>query len=667
MNYDQLLFSELRVAAVTPSGKPLAEEDMVKAMTVNEELLAVGYTLSPRDVITLAKSEDMDGFAARIREYAGSVDAKPMYPDFPNQVMNMDECVFRFHQLLHYLSTYGVEEITGISVTRGWLPEVQDTEKTQPDTRLLEAKVLGLIDSADKYFYPYKKILSVTERMDEKQKMMIAECVKHLTPEQLSDVTVTFKQNLLLVFDTVFTNGNLTSGQKLGYLHAVCQHTGDVWKCMDFSLTRAKYHFRTSQKRLLVKLLESYPAEDFRGNLILSNKKSERTLLMLKFIDYNEYSRKPEYAKAVADLRNGRLRSWESGVKFLVSRRDEEALDVYAGRPGMMLRHLTYLMRNGYKARDIYDKLLPLADKLKTQTLVSLLNFFSSDDFAAQSNDRFGEALVIRQMLAPLLSARLAANETAIKGKKIFVDGTGYDFDLSSIRVSDKSDEGGYIRSGLAYKIPEDVHRLRFFIYWNDEQRVDVDLHGAAIGTDGKQLRIGWDSDFKNGMMVFSGDITHSDAAEYFDIDLDAAKGVVDNVTANINLFSGYPTFREIDTCFVGVMAVEKTGADVQLYDPANCFFVHYLKSKCRFMNYGYVDVTNRAIVFDGTTGDSRDYYSTKKRTDNFSLSEYLKLLFEAQKAQRVPTREEADAVLVVAKPSAENELSLIDNNFFME
>ena len=111
----------------------------------------------------------------------------------------------------------------------------------------------------------------------------------------------------------------------------------------------------------------------------------------------------------------------------------------------------------------------------------------------------------------------------------------------------------------------------------------------------------------------------------------------------------------------------EKTGEEVKLYDPANCFFVHYLKSKCRFMNYGYVDVTNRAIVFDGTTGDSRDYYSTKKRTDNFSLSEYLKLLFEAQKAQRVPTREEADAVLVVAKPSAENELSLIDNNFFME
>ena len=152
MNYDLLLFSELRVAAVTPSGKPLAEEDMVKAMTVNEELLAVGYTLSPRDVITLAKSEDMDGFAARIREYAGSVDAKPMYPDFPNQVMNMDECVFRFHQLLHYLSTYGVEEITGISVTRGWLPEVQDTEKTQPATRLLEPKVLGLIASADTYF-----------------------------------------------------------------------------------------------------------------------------------------------------------------------------------------------------------------------------------------------------------------------------------------------------------------------------------------------------------------------------------------------------------------------------------------------------------------------------------------------------------------------------------
>ena len=667
MDFDQLLFSELRTVSVTLNYVPLSEEGLIKAMTVNEELLSLGCTFAPGDIVALAKSKDLDSLPARIRAYAGDVAAKPMYPDFPSQVMETDECVFRFHQLLHYLSTYGVEEITGMKVSRGWLPEVQDTEKTEADTSLLEAKVLGLISTEDKYIFPYRKILSVTERMDEKQRLIIRECVKHLSPEELSGVTVTFKQNLLDVFYAVFSDPELCSGDKIIYLHTLCQHTGDVWKCMDYCLTRCKYHFRTSQKRLIVKLLESYPAGDFRENLILSNKKGERVLLMLRFIDFNEYAREPEFKKAVADLRSGKLRSWESGAKFLAERGDPDALELYASRPGLMLRHLTYLMRRGYKAKDIFDRLMPSADKLKTQTLVSLMNFFSSDEFEQVSNERYGEALIIREMLKPLLCARLAANDTAIRGKRIFLDKSGFDLDCSEIRVTDKSAEGGYIRSGLAYRIPGEVRRIRFFVYWNDEKRVDVDLHGSAARCSGESINVGWNASYKNGVMVFSGDITHSDAAEYIDIDLDAAQGDVDWVAANINLFDGYPTFAEIDTCFAGAMAVDKTGAEVKLYDPKNCFFSCYLKSRCGRINFGYIDVSRRVIVFDGTQDRSDSYYGTKKRTNNFTLRNYLDLLFKAQDATEAAGRDEADVVLVMAKPADENELSLIDNNFFME
>ena len=42
---------------------------------------------------------------------------------------------------------------------------------------------------------------------------------------------------------------------------------------MDYALTGARFHFRTAQKRLIVKLLESYPLWDFRANLILSGKR----------------------------------------------------------------------------------------------------------------------------------------------------------------------------------------------------------------------------------------------------------------------------------------------------------------------------------------------------------------------------------------------------------
>jgi hypothetical protein len=300
--------------------------------------------------------------------------------------------------------------------------------------------------------------------MTDKECRIIAVCAKELSPETLAGIKVRFKQNMLMLFHAVFAAEALTSAQKLTCLHALCQHTGDVWKCMDYALTRAGFHFKTSQKRLLVRLLESFPLADFRGNLILSGKKRERTLLMLRYLDFNGYVRKPEYKEAVADLRAGRLHSWESEVKKLVSRKAPEALDAYAERPGMMLRHLTYLLRNGYAVKDLFDRLLPHAAELSPQTLVNLVTFFSRDT-SGLDDLHYQEAVVLRQMLRYLLQARLSANETVLRGKKVYVSMPDFDLDRSTVRIADKSAEGGYIRSGLAYRIPEEVRCIRFFVY----------------------------------------------------------------------------------------------------------------------------------------------------------------------------------------------------------
>ena len=665
MNYDQLLFSELRlVPAAVNDAAELDEQALVTAMTANEEILKLGYTLSPKDIIRLSKSQDMNSFYQRVKDSIGDVKAEPMYPDFPSQVMELNEAVLRFHQLVHYLSTYGIEDFTGTKVTRGWLPEMKRTEKTDYDRRLLDSKVIALIPEQEKYVLPYKRIVSNTERMTDKEKMIVAECVKHLSPEELSSARVTFKQNLIIIFDTVFGSEELDSAAKLSLLRSLCQHTGDVWKCMDYSLTRAGFHFRTSQKRLIVKLLECYPLSDFKSNLILSNKKGERTELMLRYTDFNEYSRSPAHKAAVASFRCGELRSWESRAKYLVGTKDPGAIDYYAERPGMLLRAITYLLRNGYSSNDILKALVPHAPDLKTQTLVSLVSFFSRPG-SAWKEGRAEEAHQALDIVKPLLLGRLCANETALKNKRVYVDMPGFDLDQSAIRVTDKSSEGGYIRSGLAYKIPDGVNRIRFFIYWNDKNRVDIDLHASAVSTEGELVNIGWNANYKSGALVFSGDITHSDAAEYIDIDLVSSREHLDTVSTNINLYSGYDTFGEIEECFVGAMAVNKTGEEISLYDPKNCFFTHYLTGKYRTINYGYVDIRNRVIVFDGTkTGG---YYSTKVRNNSFPVSEYLDILLLSQNAEQVEDKSLADLVLVMGKPSADNEISLTDNNFFME
>lgn len=93
---------------------------------------------------------------------------------------------------------------------------------------------------------------------------------------------------------------------------------------------------------------------------------------------------------------------------------------------------------------------------------------------------------------------------------------------------------------------------------------MDVDLHAGVLKQDGTHFHVGWNADFRESGVVYSGDITHSDAAEYVDIDLSAP---LKEIYANVSLFSGKDSFKCIETCFMGMMAVDQAHQEVKLYD----------------------------------------------------------------------------------------------------
>ena len=691
INFNELVFTELRVIPILSKNCEVTDEKLTTALTINEEMKSLGYTLKPADIITLAKSgiATLTTFLGEFKSLIGQVNAKPMYPNFPTQVLEMDEAVFRFHQMIHYFTTYGIELLTGESVTKGWLPEVGDTEKTVDDVTLLNAKVIALfVQTPDNtiYDYAFKKILSKRERMTDKDKMIIKECLTKVTNY---NVTVPFKQNLLDVFYTIFSS-NCETDTKLSILHSICQHTGDVWKCVDYTLTRYKFHFRTSQKRLIVKLLESYPISDFSDNLLISNKKGLRVNLMLQYLDFNIYARDFNFKCVVADFRDGKLRSWESLAKEHLNNKDGIALPFICNRPGTAIRILTSLLRAGYTSKDIYTNLKSKSIKLSTQTLVSLCNQFSSDLTESLRNKynarltekqkannpekyKYGinfyelekERQEVYSICYALLKEKMLSITTPLQNKKVYINMSEYNLDKSTILTNDKSDEGGYIRSGIAYNIPETTNIIRFFVYWNHKYRTDIDLHAFA-NCDDDIRQIGWNGDYNKDGIVFSGDITHSDAAEYIDVDLN--KCSANTVTFNINVFNG-PTFKDFDECFVGAMAVDKLNTNIKLYNPKNCFFNHRLTSNASFMHYGYLDVVNKCIIFDGDTAHrTSTYYTEKDRLENkFNLSMYIKDLLDMQCSQIVDNVDEADVTLVMGKPTNDKEISLIDNNFFMD
>ena len=113
--FHRLLLSELRMAAYEP-GNPERGGDVLlcEAVTANENLMSLGYTLRPDDIARLSVSASLRGFFEHMKALVPDVKAEPMYPGFPQQVMEMDEAEFRMHQMLHYFTTYGVEFLTGM-------------------------------------------------------------------------------------------------------------------------------------------------------------------------------------------------------------------------------------------------------------------------------------------------------------------------------------------------------------------------------------------------------------------------------------------------------------------------------------------------------------------------------------------------------------------------
>ena len=600
--FHELLLSELRMVIYRP-GEPdrLTDELLCEAVTLNENLQSLGLVLRPDDLLRLAVSPSLEGFYDAVAALTPQVKAEPMYPGFPQQVMEMSEAEFRLHQMMHYFSTYGLEQLTSRAVHRGWLPECEGEARTAPDIRLLDARVIELVAEDDAPIAVLKALLDRRERLTDPDLDMVLECVPLCGNEQLQGLTVRFKENLELLFPRLMAEPDRAAA--LRTLRALCAHSGDVLCLGSEYLRQHRYHLRTAEKRLLVKLLETYAVGNLRENMMLSRKARERNLVVLQHLDYNQYSRSDEHREAVRALRNGELRSWHGMGEALLKKHSPEALDHLAQRPGYMVRMLNRLLSLGYESQTIADLLASRASAISAHLLVKTIRALSRRGSTlethhlreAASCQREFERKVLREakaararktalnigalmmerdaslskleaqyqarrrmsahdgeavdILKTLLKAHFRQADTPLKGKKVWLDMDEFDLEHSTLETEDRSKDGGYIRSGISYRIPSDAKYVRFFVYWNDSERVDVDLHAGGTTLDGKSIHVGWNADFNDSSVVYSGDITHSDAAEYIDIDLSAP---VREIYANLYLYSGKASFGEVETCFVG-------------------------------------------------------------------------------------------------------------------
>ena len=194
LSYRKLLLSTMHMVTCRKGdGAKISDKTLMKAVTVNENLHSVGLTLRPADIWMLASSDSLDTFDKEVFELVPQIKAEPMYPGFPQQVMEMSEAEFRLHQGIHYFTTYGMESLLGKEVSRGWLPEDNGPERYQDDTELLESKVIELVSEQEASLAVMKTLLSRRERLTNPELALILECAPLCSAEKMKELKVRFE------------------------------------------------------------------------------------------------------------------------------------------------------------------------------------------------------------------------------------------------------------------------------------------------------------------------------------------------------------------------------------------------------------------------------------------------------------------------------------------
>jgi hypothetical protein len=553
--------------------------------TGNKSLEDLGCTLSRTLFETLcshpvdAVTGFFDALQPIVAELVGAHRAfRPMYANFPAQVMAAADLELYVNALAHYWGSY-VADLTG---QRGYviLPSDPKTERAplQRDAwRRLQVIDLGSKSDFEQIF---TALVGSNGSLSEDDKAIVAWFVEtyrddllRLLPREIPQT-----ENLALLAGMLLRRSEPT------YLLPHLKTASDVLRVAavmsggDVSLAApTKFRkFSRRERRFLLRALEECGAitED-----------------MLRWPGYwvrlgeilhpSEYkARFPKVDAAFDILRNARpFQTFDAKVEAGLKRRDLGLVaELLAQRPGVFARRLDHLLRLG-GGPGVVNSFLAVADQVATPILVQVYHHFEARPKARPLRAFFpkGEVAKVQVREEPLpplpheLTAAVAGGVRTLLVRrfaalpplgKVWVDESLRDYTVPFAQRS-ASKSLRTVARGSRLDLPKGAV-IRFFLWWkNGANRTDIDL--SAVLFSG-----GWDR--RADVAYFnlrepalgcyhSGDIVDAPegACEFIDLDTRALRaGGVRYVVMSLNSFTRQP-YCDLPECFAGWMARKRS------------------------------------------------------------------------------------------------------------
>lgn len=567
--------------------------DKAPLATVLKNIERLGYTFS-KDVIEVLSYYSSSKLHKLYKEILPTLKRlkgdhilhRPMYPDFPSQVMGADEAELYINALLHYFGDW-----IGVRI----LPEYE----VSPRPSLLEntrLQVIGL-GSEEEFKSIFTSLVGANTSISETDKedlgwflQFYKERILPSLPERIPQ-----RENLAVLTASVidFVPSHIP---KIFTLYrtptdvlrlAVSMSGGDVSLASNTKFRSfSRYH-----RRVLLSLLESTLGSEIE--MFSHRGKWLRLGERLHPGETKHRKKFPKALKAFDRLRENKPseRSFNAKVESLLEQNKiQKVATLLSSNPGYFTRRLDQLTRKAKTAKTanaVVNKFSKVVNEVATPVLLQVSSHFRTRN--GQTLRTFlpkgslakafvveGERPELDQQLCERIS-NICEQELVERWKKlpklgkIYVDSSLKDFTVPfSQRSSSKALRT--VSRGSKFDLG-DKGTVRFFLYWKQAElnRTDIDLSAVMFSEDWNLVEQVSYTNLRSSKLnaCHSGDITSAPdgASEFIDLDIKYALGKgARYITMNVYSFTGQ-TFCDIPECFAGWMTREEVNSG-EIYDP---------------------------------------------------------------------------------------------------
>ena len=622
MNKNEILLRKARKVLVpTIHGEANASDPRV--MTLQAELMRLGFMMDQELCEALSLLNDKR-FEQTFRQtvkickqlVGDDVKYEPMYPNFPRQVMEMDEAELYFNAILHYWS-FG-----------RWMPEFEVEDRT-PAFEKINYKMLGR-GTAIEVIDVARGILASNGSVTDTDRDIVEWVMDEYTEDTLVDKIIPedipFKENLCWFAARCIEKDkqavgieSLKTATDILRL-ATSMSGGDITLAEN---TRFKSFGRPMRRALVGRLDEVVNDDDLfrhRGKWIR----------LAHSLHVGDYSGKgfPAFdsVQRLRDRDHKHL-SFDGKVDAAIESCDYSTLiELLLSRPGVFARRLDHVLRLFDQRQDAtVGHFLSVAEVVDSRVLMQLYGHFNGraeglEERLVFPKGQTSKAILLRDKLPELdkdlVNDLLDGIQEVLESKFAQLDNLGavyVDERLKGcpIPLSLRSASEGLHTVARGTRMPlGDKDTLRMFIYWKG---MDIDLSATLLKEDfSHHSDIAYYNLREGDIGCHSGDITRAPngAAEFIDLNLDKIrrKHKARYVAMQVYVYSG-PNLADHEICYAGWMMRDKPDAN-DVFKPDTVDQRVDLTANSRTAIPVIFDLeTREAIWLDVATGNTRNHF----------------------------------------------------------